>query len=106
MIELWMLWMALGLLALLVLLAISLLCHAGGANRRVERRLDRLEQDLEHDRAWLRDELGRARQESIRTAKDNRDELARTLRDFGDAQSQRLSVVRSKEWPVFLIFQK
>lgn len=97
MIELWMLWMALGLLALLVLLAISLLCHAGGANRRVERRLDRLEQDLEHDRAWLRDELGRARQESIRTAKDDRDELARTLRDFGDAQSQRLDAILQKQ---------
>lgn len=97
MIEPWMFWIALGLLALLVLLATSLLFHIGGANRRVERHLERLEQDLERDRAWLRDELGRVRQESARTAKDDRDELARTLRDFGDAQGQRLDAILQKQ---------
>ncbi|MGI5870248.1 MAG: DNA recombination protein RmuC [Kiritimatiellia bacterium] len=97
MLELWMPWIVPGLIGLLVLLAAALLLRSFSADGRIWLRLVRLEQDLERDRAWLRDELGRIRLESARMAKDDRDELARALGDFGAAQGQRLDAMLQKQ---------
>ena len=97
MLELWMPWIAPGLLGLLVLLVLVLMLRSFSADGRIWFRLVRLEQDLERDRAWLRDELGRIRLESARMAKDDRDELARSLGDFGAAQGQRLDAMLQKQ---------
>ena len=92
----WMPWTMLGLLAVLTLLAVAILFRTGGdPHVRTWMRLDRIAQDAERDRAWLRDEFGRGREEAARTAKDGRDEQARALRDFGEVQGQRLEAIRA-----------
>lgn len=83
------------LIALLVLVAISIVIQLkksdkndlSGKLKDIESSIGRFESALERNERSIKDEFQRNRQESSQTAKENREELVKTLQAFGESNT-------------------